>query len=112
MAVIFIMQPVSQAFAIIDDKDVAKISNFENIFANIVNVAGILLGIVFFLMMVMGGIRYLMSGGDPKALAAAKGTITWAIIGLAIFTLSFTILLLIKAFTGVDVTRFKLSNFI
>lgn len=88
---------------------VAKISDFETLFSNIISIAGLLAGFGFFLMMVMGGIRLLMSAGDPKAVAAAKGTITWAIIGLAIFALSFTILLLIEAFTGIPLTIFKIT---
>lgn len=88
---------------------VAVINDFEIIFSSIVSIAGILIGFAFFIMVVIGGVRFLLSGGDPKALQAAKGTLTWGIIGLALFALSFTILLLIQIFTGVNVTIFRLS---
>lgn len=88
--------------------DVAKISDLETIFSNVIQIVGGLFGFGFFVMLVMGGVKFLLSGGDPKAVQAAKGTITWAIIGLAILALSYTILLLIQAFTGVDVTKFKI----
>lgn len=88
---------------------VATIKDFEVIFANVVSVAGILLGFSFFVMLIIGGVRYMLSGGDPKALQAAKGTITWAIIGLVLFALSYTILLIIQIFTGINVTIFRIT---
>jgi Type IV secretion system pilin len=91
-------------------QDVATICSLEPIFNNVVGAAGALVGFAFFVMLIMGGIRLLMSGGDPKAVAAAKGTLTWAIAGLAFFALSFTILLLIEAFTGVTVTKFQVCS--
>ncbi len=90
---------------------VTEISDIEEVFTSIVTVSGILLILGFFVMMIMGGMKFLLSGGDPKAIQAAKGTITWAIAGLAFFALSFTILLLIEAFTGVQVRVFKLTGF-
>ena len=86
--------------------DVAQICDLETIFKQVVGISGILVGFVFFIMMILGGVRFLMSGGDPKAVASAKGTLTWSILGLAFFALSYTILILIRAFTGVDVTNF------
>lgn len=94
-----------------DFTGVAQIGDLEKVFASVVTVFGTLIGFGFFTMMIIGGVRYLLSAGDPKALAAAKGTITWAILGLAFFAISYTILLLIKAFTGVDVTNFKITGY-
>lgn len=37
-----------------------------------------------FIYLIWGGYRYLISGGDPKAINAAKGHLTWAIAGLII----------------------------
>jgi hypothetical protein len=98
---------VRNAFAAASDP-APSICDLEGVILNLISISGTLLGFAFFAMVVYGGIRYLFSGGDPKAVQAAKGTLTWAIIGLAIYALSFTILLLIKSFTGVDVTNFKL----
>ncbi len=91
--------------------DVAQIGSLEVIFAQIISISGILLGFGFFVVLVRGGIKYLLSGGDPKAVQEARGAITWAIAGLAILVLSYTILLIIKAFTGVDVTRLKITGY-
>jgi hypothetical protein len=92
----------------INSEDVARISNLQELFVNVLVAAGGLIGIAFFAMIVIGGVRYLLSAGDPKALQSAKGTLTFAVVGLALFALSFTILVILGVFTGVDLTRFRI----
>ena len=48
-------------------------------------------GSVFFLFMVWGGIRWMMAGGDPGEVSAAKSTIQNAMIGVILLALSYTI---------------------
>lgn len=87
---------------------VATIKGFEWIFENIiVSILG-LAGIVFFLMITMGGFKYITSGGDPKAAAAARQTITHALMGLILVAAAYLILLFIQNFTGANLTDFKL----
>lgn len=88
--------------------DVATIKGFEAIFSNIITVALEFAGIVLFIMFLIGGFKYLTAGGDPKAVEAAKGTLTHAIIGLVVLILAFIILQLIHVITGVDVTTFRI----
>lgn len=45
-----------------------------------------------------GGFKWMTSGGDQEKLAGARQTITYAIIGLAIVALSFTVINVIDAF--------------
>jgi hypothetical protein len=42
-------------------------------------------------MLIWGGLRYIMSGGDSKKITDAKNTILYAIIGLIIAVLAFAI---------------------
>jgi len=107
LSITVILLLAKNAFAA-NGPDAPSVCDLQQVFLNVIKVSGALLGFGFFAMMVFGGIKYLFSAGDPKAVQSAKGTLTWAIIGLAIYALSFTILLLIRAFTGVDVTTFKL----
>lgn len=89
----------------------ANLQNLEELFKRII---GISVGIGFVAMLVMliwGGIRYLTSGGDSKAVQSATMTITWALLGILFLVIAWLILLLIKAFTGVDVTFFSLKTF-
>lgn len=48
-------------------------------------------GISAVIVIVVGGLRYVLSGGDPKNTAAAKDTIMYAAIGLVVSLLAFAI---------------------
>jgi hypothetical protein len=85
---------------------IATIADLECIFGNVVRVALGLAGIVLFILLLVGGIKYITAGSDPKATEGAQKTITYAVGGLILILLSFLILVLIKAITGVDVTQF------
>ena len=54
-------------------------------------------------MLLIGGIRWILAGGDEKAVSSARSTITAALIGLVIVLLSFAIIKLVEAFFGVTI---------
>lgn len=60
-----------------------------------------LAGLVFVAMFIFGGIKFILSGGDPKQAEGARNTLTWAVAGLILILLSFAILRLISLITGV-----------
>lgn len=64
--------------------------------------------VVMFLM--IGGIKYATSGGDPKSAAAAKQTITNALIG-ALIVIAFRALLAFIITVVLGGNDFELSNF-
>lgn len=90
--------------------DVAQISCLEPLFANVVNALIALAGVGLFVMLVVGGFNFMFSGGDQKKLDAARGTITSAIIGLVVIAVAYLILILIRAITGVDLTKFQINT--
>jgi hypothetical protein len=90
------------------DTGIATIKDLECVFGNVVKAALGFAGIVLFILLLIGGFRYITSGGDPKAVEGAQKTITYAIGGLIVILLSYLILVLIKEITGVDVTQFKI----
>jgi len=87
---------------------IATIQGFECLYKNVLQVIVGLAGLVFFAMFLVGGFKYLTSGGDPKKAAAATSTLTSALIGLVGVIISWFILLFIKNFTGIDVTQFTI----
>jgi len=89
---------------------VATIQGFECLYKNVLQVIVGLAGMVFFAMFLVGGFKYLTSGGDPKKAAAATSTLTSALIGLVGVILAWFVLLLIKNFTGIDVTQFTIPT--
>lgn len=48
-------------------------------------------GIISVIMIVIGGFRYVLSGGDQKNTTAAKDTILYAVIGLVVSLLAYSI---------------------
>lgn len=83
---------------------------FEPLFSNVVEALTALVGIALFIMLVVGGYGFLFSGGDQKKLEKARGTITAAVTGVVIVVIAYLILLTIKEFTGVDVTKFTIPT--
>jgi len=89
--------------------DVATIKSLEGVFGNLLGVLLSLLGITMFVMILVGGFKYLTAGDDPKAAEAAKGTITSGIVGLILGIAAFFILLAIQGFTDVDLLNFSVG---
>jgi len=60
-------------------------------------------------MMLLGGFRFLFSGGDAKAVEKARDTLMHAVIGLVVLILIWFLLLAVEAVTGVEVTNFYIG---
>jgi len=88
--------------------DIAAISDLGVLLERVIAYALGFAGIVLFVLLVVGGFKFITSGGDPKAVEGARKTLTSAIAGLIIILLSYLILLLITNITGVDVTNFNI----
>jgi len=58
--------------------------HINNIVHTIVNLLSALVGIVAVIMIIVGGLRYITSGGNDTSVTSAKNTILYAIIGLII----------------------------
>jgi hypothetical protein len=67
---------------------------------NVTNFALPLSFVILFVYLVWGSFRYLMAGGDPKAIAGAKAHLTWAIIGTIVVFLSFGLFRILSSLLG------------
>ena len=63
----------------------------EGVFKQITNIVLYIVGVVAVIMLIIGGIKYVVSGGDAKKVTDAKNTVLYAIIGLVIAFLAFAI---------------------
>lgn len=63
----------------------------NSFFTSIVNAFIYVIGAVAVLMIVIGGFRYVVSGGDQGSITSAKNTILYAVIGLVVAILAYTI---------------------
>ena len=91
-------------------QDPVEIQDIEEIVKIVLNYAVRLAGIAVFIMLLVGGFKYLTAGGDPKKAEAAQKTITYAIFGLALLIGGWFIFQFIEKFTGVEVTQFSIPT--
>ena len=72
-------------------------------FRVITNVLLFIIGAVSVIMLIIGGIRYTVSGGDSAAVKGAKDTILYAIVGIIVAILAFAVVnFVIGNFAGGD----------
>lgn len=63
----------------------------DGVFKQITNTILYIVGIIAVIMLIIGGIKYVISGGDAKKVTDAKNTILYAIIGLVIAFFAYAI---------------------
>jgi len=73
------------------DEQAASLDGETGVFKTITNVALYVIGAISVLMLIYGGIRYTISGGDTAAVTAAKNTILYAIVGIVVALLAFAV---------------------
>ena len=72
-------------------------------FRQITNTILYIVGIIAVIMLIIGGIRYVVSGGDSKKVTDAKNTVLYAIIGLVIAVFAYAIVnFVITSLPGAD----------
>ena len=59
------------------------------IFQTVTNILLFLIGAISVIMLIIGGIRYVVSGGDQSAVTSAKNTILYAIVGIIVAFLAY-----------------------
>ncbi len=59
-----------------------------NLIKQIINIISIIVGVVAVVMIIVGGLKYITSGGESSNVSSAKNTIIYAIIGLIIVALA------------------------
>ena len=90
----------------------SQLSNFTipTIVSGFIKLAMVIAAIVFFFILVIGGIRWIMSGGDKAQTEGARSQITAALVGLVIVFAAWAILALVKTFFDVDIFQLTLPT--
>ena len=63
----------------------------NGVFRQVTNTILYIVGIVAVIMLIVGGIKYVISGGDSKKVTDAKNTVLYAIIGMVIAFFAYSI---------------------
>ncbi len=69
----------------------SELIGIDGVFTQITNTVLYAVGVISVVMLIYGGLRYVVSGGDSKKVTDAKNTIMYAIIGLIIAILAYAI---------------------
>lgn len=75
-------------------------ADFGALLTSVINWFLTLVGLIAVIMLIIGGFRYLTSGGNQEAVEKAKNTILYAIIGIVIVILSYAIVATITGALG------------
>jgi len=82
--------------------DVASLRCLPILFANVLNVLFMVAGTIAAIIIIISGLRMILSGGDAKQLETAQKTLVYAIGGLLLIFFSYMILNIIAFVTGVN----------
>ncbi len=63
-------------------------SRINDIITDAINIFSVIVGIIAVVMIIVGGFKYITSGGDSGNISSAKNTIIYAVIGLVIVALA------------------------
>lgn len=63
----------------------------NGVFKTITNVLLFIIGAISVIMLIIGGIRYVVSGGDSSAVTSAKNTILYAVVGIVVAILAYAL---------------------
>ncbi len=60
----------------------------NGLLTDVINIFSLVVGVVAVIMIIIGGLKYIMSAGDSGNITGAKNTILYAIIGLVIVAMA------------------------
>jgi hypothetical protein len=63
-------------------------SAIKKLASQIVNIFSVIVGVAAVIMIIVGGFRYITSGGDSSNVSGAKNTLIYAVVGLVIVALA------------------------
>lgn len=84
------------------ENGIATLRCIPQFLGNTLYAAIYLAGVAAVIFLIIGGIKFITSGGDQVKAGQAKKTITFAIVGLVIIVFSFFIIKVIATITGAN----------
>jgi hypothetical protein len=100
VAQIGIKQPSENAGVIVGNSSADTL--LGGIFRNAITLIFTVASVSAVIMFLWGAVKWILSGGDKEAIAAARKKIVAALVGLVILALSFLVLSLVGVFVGIN----------
>ncbi|OGD94877.1 hypothetical protein A3F02_03600 [Candidatus Curtissbacteria bacterium RIFCSPHIGHO2_12_FULL_38_9b] len=94
---------LAQGNNIIPSESIGKVNNILVVIQAIIRFILIVAFIAAFIMLLIGGIRWITAGGDEKGVASARNMITAALIGLVVVLVAYAIIRLVELFFGFQI---------
>lgn len=95
-----ITEPVTPGYCDTLNWDDLRLKALECIFNRVYGAALLSVGAVFIIWMIISGIKYMAAGGDEKAVAAARHSLTFAVIGFILVIAAYAIIKLVTGLVG------------
>ncbi|MBP9814127.1 hypothetical protein KBC80_02935 [Candidatus Woesebacteria bacterium] len=83
--------------------DTIQITDIGQLISALVGTVLIIAALLAFLYLILGGIKWITSGGDKAGMEEARNKITHAIVGLIIVGAAWSIMTLVQNFLGVQI---------
>ena len=93
----------AQDIAAIEKEKVAPYEDIGDILSAALQISLVIAGLIVLLMVIMGGIQYMTSGGDKEEAQAAQKRITAALVGLVIVVSAYALAVIIEKVFGVSI---------
>jgi len=105
------------AFAADEEIDISPKGSFEglgaltipNIVSGAIQLILVISALIAFIFLIVGGIRWITSGGDKEKTAGAQKTLTSALVGLVIVFAAWAIMSLIGKFFGIEIFKLVIT---
>jgi len=76
-------------------KDTTKVNipviEAEDVLHNVLNITYALLGVIAIIVIILGGIIYITSAGNPNSITKAKNQILYAVVGVVVVIIAFAV---------------------
>jgi hypothetical protein len=82
----------------------------SSLISGAINLVLIASALIAFFFLLVGGIQWILAGGDKEGTEKARKRITAALVGLAIVFSAYAIAFIIQALFGVDIFQFTLKK--
>lgn len=83
---------------------------FPSLVSGLIRFTLVIAALVFFFILVIGGIKWILSGGDKAQTEGARNQITAALVGLVIVFAAWAIVQLIQTFFGVNILNLEIPK--
>lgn len=83
--------------------EIKGIDNIVSVIRAIIQFILVVAFVLAFIMLLIGGIRWITAGGDEKAVGSARNMITAALIGLVVVLVAYALIKLVETFFGVNI---------